>query len=90
MVKLSENGFLLPYEDQMKTLRRQDLPDIFFFEGSVYVSKCDAYIQKKAFYHDKTLPYIVPKWKSFEVDDIVDFTIIEAMMRMKQEGFFKK
>ena len=90
MVKIGEDKRLIPYEDKMKTLRRQDLPNVFFFEGSVYVSRCNAFLEKKVFYHDKTLPYIVPKWKSFEVDDIIDFTIIEAMAKLKKEGFFDK
>lgn len=89
MVKIDLNNRLQPYEEEMKSLRRQELPDVFYFEGSVYVSKCDAYLEKKAFYHDKTIPYIVPKWKSFEVDDIIDFTIIEAMMKLKQQGLLK-
>lgn len=90
MVKIGEDKRLIPYEDKMKTLRRQDLPNVFFFEGSVYVSRCNAFLEKKVFYHDKTLPYIVPRWKSFEVDDIIDFTIIEAMAKLKKEGFFDK
>lgn len=89
MVKISIDGLLSPYEAEMKTLRRQELSDVFFFEGTVYVSKVNAFIEKKAFYHDKTLPYIVPKWKSYEVDDIIDFTIIEAIMKLKLDGFFK-
>lgn len=90
MVKIGTDNRLQPYEDKMKSLRRQDLPDVFYFEGSIYVSKCNVYLDKKAFYHDKTLSYIVPKWKSFEVDDIIDFTIIEAMMKLKQQGIFNK
>ena len=88
MLTLNDTGLIQPYDSQFKILRRQELPDVFFFEGSVYVSQVKAYLEKKTFYHDKTLPYIVPKWKSFEVDDIIDFTIIEAMMKLKMEGFF--
>lgn len=90
MVKLGENGMMIPFMGKAETLRRQDIPDAFYFEGTVYLSKCDAYVEKRAFYHDKTLPYIVPKWKSFEIDDIIDFTIIEAIMKLKLNGFFNK
>lgn len=90
MVKIKPNGLLEPYEAKMKTLRRQELPDVYYFEGTIYVSKVNKFIEKKAFYHEKTLPYIVPKWKSFEVDDVIDFTIIEAIMRLKSEDFFNK
>lgn len=89
MVKLGDRQKLLPYEAEMKTLRRQDLPDVYYFEGTVYVSKCDAFLQKHAFYHDSTLPYIVPKWKAPEVDDIVDFITIEAILKAKNEGLIK-
>lgn len=89
MVKLGENKQLIPYETEMKALRRQELPDVFYFEGTVYVSKCNAFLEKKAFYHDSTLPYIVPKWKAPEVDDIIDFVTIEAILKAKNEGLIK-
>ena len=88
MVKIGEGGLMIPFMGKAETLRRQDIPDAYYFEGTVYLSKCDAYMEKKAFYHDKTLPYVVPKWKSFEIDDIIDFTIIEAIMKLKLQGFF--
>lgn len=86
MVKIDNSGKLQPYETEMKALRRQDLPDVFYFEGTVYVSKCSAFLNKKAFYHDSTLPYIVPKWKAPEVDDIIDFITIEAIMKARMDG----
>jgi N-acylneuraminate cytidylyltransferase/CMP-N,N'-diacetyllegionaminic acid synthase len=90
MVVVGEDGYLKALEPDKQTLRRQDLPDVFFFEGSVYVSEVEAYLKKRTFYHDKTLPYIVPEWKSHEVDDFVDFTIIEAIMKLKLNGYFNK
>lgn len=90
MVVVGKNGYLEALEPDKSTLRRQDLPNVYFFEGSVYVSKVDAYLKKRTFYHDKTKPYIVPEWKSHEVDDFVDFTIIEAIMNLKIKGYFNK
>ena len=89
MVVKGENGFLKALMPDKQSLRRQDLPDVYFFEGSVYVSEVEAYLKKLTFYHDKTLPYIVPEWKSHEVDDIVDFKIIELIMQMKYDGIIK-
>lgn len=90
MQKIAENGRLVPYENVVKITRRQDVPEVYFLEGTVYLSTVSAFLEKKAFRHDKTLPYVVPKWKSFEVDDIIDFTIIEAIMKLKLKGFFNK
>jgi len=70
--------------------RRQELEKLYFFEGSIYVSTVAALQQNQSFYHDRTLPYIVPKWKSFEIDDIVDFVCIEAIInnlsRIKEDA----
>ena len=90
MVIKGPNGYLEALMPEQQSLRRQDLPDVYFFEGSVYVSTVEAFLKKRTFYHDKTLPYIVPEWKSHEVDDIVDFNIIETIMKMKFDGFFNK
>ncbi len=90
MVLVGQNGYLEPLDPNQHEMRRQDLPDVFFFEGSVYVSSVEAFLKKRSFYHDKTLPYIVPEWKSHEVDDIVDFNIIETIMKMKFDGYFNK
>ncbi|WP_446787826.1 acylneuraminate cytidylyltransferase family protein [Macellibacteroides fermentans] len=79
-------GFLCPYQNEMKAIRRQDLEELYFFEGSIYCSRINAIIEKKSFYHDKTIPYIVPKWKSFEIDDYTDFKIIETLMSLKNNN----
>lgn len=86
MMLVGNDGHLKPYEDGKHVIRRQDLPKVYFFEGSIYLSKVDMYLRKKTFYHDKTLPYIVPEWKSHEVDDLVDYNIIETIMKMKIDG----
>ncbi|MCK4781628.1 acylneuraminate cytidylyltransferase family protein [Candidatus Parcubacteria bacterium] len=69
-----------------RTLRRQELQDIFFFDGTIYISYIDTYKQKRTIYHELTLGYIVPKYKSLEVDDIYDFISIEALIKAKKEG----
>lgn len=65
--------------------RRQDLKPLFFFEGSLYISTVSALLREKGFYHKKTLPYIVPRWKSFEIDEEIDFICVEAIMNHKKQ-----
>lgn len=82
LVKVSERGFISGYEEkQMKVLRRQDIPDVYFFEGSLYISEEAALLEKKTFYHEKTIAYEVPKWMSLEIDDLDDFIMVEALMK---------
>ena len=59
---------------------------MYFFEGSLYIARVATLEQRRSFYHDRTLGYEMPKWKSFEVDDLVDFTVIEALMTARQKG----
>jgi len=86
---INPDGTIAPYSGGFTTKRRQEIEPVYFHEGSVYASSVEAYLRTKAFYHEHTLPYIVPKWKSYEVDDIVDFTVIEAIMKLKLDGYFK-
>ena len=87
LTKISD-GFLVPYIERTKSVRRQDLEELFFFEGTVYATSIEGFRQYRLFYHKECLAYVVPKWKSFEVDDFIDFTIIEAIMKLKQNGYF--
>ncbi len=82
-VFIDEKGLIRPYIGQeFKTsLLRQDISDLYFFEGSLYISSVEGFLRENEFYHKRTLSYIVPKWKSLEIDDIVDFICIEAIMK---------
>lgn len=82
-----ENDFLRPYvNNDFIVKRRQELDELFFFEGTVYVSYVESIKRRKNFYHSNTIGYIVPKWKSFEVDSLVDFIVIEAILEAKKNN----
>ena len=89
IVKLN-NNFLDPFINKdFVVKRRQDIKPMYFFEGTVYTSYISSIKKRQNFYHDKSVGYIVPKWKSFEVDDILDFIIIEAILKGKQNNIIK-
>ena len=67
----------------MRVLRRQEIKEVYFFEGTIYISKTDVLLDKKTFYHSNTIGYEVPKYKSLEIDDIDDFVMVEAIMNYK-------
>jgi N-acylneuraminate cytidylyltransferase/CMP-N,N'-diacetyllegionaminic acid synthase len=84
LVYLEENGRLFPYKKNNSVyLRRQDVDQIYFYEGTIYVSRVDTLLKEKTFYQDETIGYLVPKWKSLEIDDIEDFIMVESMMKFK-------
>lgn len=69
-----------------RVLRRQELQDVFFFEGTIYLSDVDTLLSRKTFYHESTLAYIVPRWKSLEIDELQDFICADALLKAKIGG----
>ena len=87
-VEMSENSFISPLIsgsfDAMP--RRQDLKPIYALDGSLYLSSVEALYSQKSFCHDKTLGMIFDRYKSFEVDDLVDFLCIEAVLEYREKS----
>lgn len=85
-----EKGFLVPYQKtEFEIKQRQEIEPLFFFEGSLYIAFIESLKKRKRFYHEKTLGFAVPKWKSYEVDELSDFILIEALLKAKLEGVLK-
>ncbi|SFN30045.1 CMP-N,N'-diacetyllegionaminic acid synthase [Formivibrio citricus] len=84
MYRQKTDGRLEPFLKRQPTgLRRQDIEPLYFLEGTLYASRVDVLRARRSFYHDDTVAYEVPKWKSIEIDDIDDFTMVEALIKHK-------
>lgn len=83
-----EDAYIRPMLDRAPNgLRRQDLQDEYYYlEGSVYVSPIPLLKTKAGFYHDCTAPWIVERYKSVEIDEMVDFITAEALLAAKLKG----
>lgn len=76
------NELLKSYNDSNNVVRRQDLNDLYYPEGSIYLCSVSEYKKTKTFYNDNfTVGFEIPYWKSFEIDTIEDFFIIESLMK---------
>ena len=72
--KKNDDSKINPYlEIQPTNLRRQEIELVYFLDGTIYSSFTSSLRNQKSFYHDCTFGFEVPKWKSLEIDDIVDF-----------------
>ena len=84
LYKQNRKGYLSPFRESVKkNIRRQDLETMYFLEGSIYISKVTTLMKKRTFCHDKTIPFIMPKWKSIEIDDKLDLVMAEAIIKKK-------
>ena len=80
-------GLLSPYlEKAPNHMRRQDLDELYFLEGSIYASFVSVFKIKKGFYHEATAPWKVSRYKSIEIDEAMDLVIAEAILVARAEG----
>ena len=87
LYRRAPDGRLSPMvADQGQARRRQELDDWYFLEGSVYASRVDTLRACGRFQQERTLGYVVPKWKAIEIDDEIDFIVAEAIMRHRGLG----
>lgn len=84
-VRLDESGLMQPYAAPSfsQLPRRQDTEPLYSLDGSLYISSVAAMRRERSFCHARSLPHVTPRWKSFEVDDLVDFICIEAILAQR-------
>jgi len=84
-VRLNDQGLMRPYvaENFSQLPRRQDVEPLYSLDGSLYISTVEALRDRRAFCHDRTISHVMPRYKSFEVDDLVDFICIEAILAQR-------
>jgi len=87
IVKKMIGGWMVPYcPGFKKVFRRQDLDKAYFPYGVIYLSKTRHLFKTRTFYQKKTMPFFIERWQNYEVDDIVDFYCIEAVLKKKLSG----
>lgn len=81
-VRRDTSGVITPYGDASfdNLPRRQDLEPAFALDGTLYISTVEGVRLHGSFCHAKTLGYVTDRVKALEVDDLVDFICIEALM----------
>ena len=81
-----KSGFLSWHGDPPNNIRRQQKKQkLYYLEGTIALSWVDKLIEHRGFYHDKTLGVVVPKWKSTDIDDLVDWYQAESIINNLQE-----
>lgn len=66
--------------------RRQDLPLVYRLNGAIYIAKTGVLIKNKDWYTKDTLPYIMDKLTSIDIDDTIDFKFAEFLMKEKENA----
>lgn len=63
--------------------RRQDIPMIYRLNGAIYICKTESLLKNKSWYSKVTVPFIMDRITSVDIDDIVDFKFAEYLIKEK-------
>jgi len=75
--------------DQRNIVGRQQVQTKYYYpNGSIYISEVSSFLRHRTFYQDTTIPFVMEKWKSIDIDDLFDFTCAESILQ-NQEIFEK-
>lgn len=79
-----ENKFLVPNcDEEFLNKRRQDLPTYYSPNGAIYITTPESLRKNKTFIPKKTIPYVMPKERSVDLDTPFDFKLAEFILKNK-------
>ena len=62
-------------------LRRQDLPVFYKFNGALYINSNDMLINQRKFIDENTIPYVMDKESSIDIDTMLDARLVELIIK---------
>jgi len=84
LVELDEdNKVFLSKELKSNILRRQDSPECFDMNASIYIWKRESILNKNNLFLEKTGLYIMDEKTAYDIDSEIDFKVVEFLMGLK-------
>lgn len=84
-VEIDEDESLKNYTADFSNYRRQAYKE-FHPNGAIFLGKKNEYLEKKHFYGEKSLAYIMDKEDSVDIDDRLDFEIALTILNKKNKS----
>ncbi len=85
-LKLSEDGRLTSFFNKPMSMKnRQEEQKTFIPNGAIYVLKTSILKNQKTYYTNKTYAYILPSERSIDIDNPIDFTLAEILIKKLDE-----
>jgi CMP-N-acetylneuraminic acid synthetase len=75
-----ENGMLKSAFSKKSLKRSQDLPSLYRPNGALFITRTDSFIKNRSFYTKQTIPFILPRKRSIDIDDEFDFLVTEFLL----------
>ena len=75
---------ITPFAPEIRqTSRRQDNEPAYFPYCVAYIAKTDALLAERTFYTARCMGYRIERYQNYEIDDLLDFLCVEAVMRQQ-------
>lgn len=81
---LPENGSMNGFLDVTQNLNRQSFSQYYRINGAMYLVKREIYTQHTAMYGPNSYAYVMPKSRSIDIDDEVDYRVAQAMLESRK------
>jgi CMP-N,N'-diacetyllegionaminic acid synthase len=87
MYTTDQHGSLRPLLDpNLSGRQRQELPPVYVLNGAVYAIYTDLLLNTREFVPDGTVPYLMSKEHSVDVDYQLDLDFVELLLRKNQSA----
>lgn len=84
LVELGKDGVVrLSKSLEQPIVRRQDSPQCFDMNASIYVWQRAALFESPTIFNADTLLFVMPKERSTDIDDEIDFEIVELLIKKR-------
>jgi CMP-N-acetylneuraminic acid synthetase len=88
-MKLVEgNGRIVnpPFAEQIEGQRRQDLPDLYLRDGSIYLTRSDTIMRSHSFQGGDCRAWVIPPERHCNIDTPVDLLLAESLLRYHENA----
>src|SRR5690606_36079423 len=86
LMEQDKNGFVrLSKKLSTAIVRRQDAPQAFDMNASIYVWNRDSFFDAKSIFTNRTILYVMPEERSHDIDSELDFEIVQFLAEKRGE-----
>jgi len=84
LVELNKNGFVIRSKElEQSIIRRQDSPQCYDMNASIYVWKRENFFNHQKVLLDNTILYEMPEERSIDIDTELDFKLVKFLLENK-------
>lgn len=75
-----EAGRVVSYLKKESMVARQLLPEVYSLNGAFYLAAKNQILDRRSFFSENTLPYVMPEIRSINLDGFYDKVMLEALI----------